>query len=117
MNTRLYGETYWADCPIHGTLPALVRTDVRSGRTVVWVPSENNTIKSSENFELVCPQCKEFVPGRKIKAEAAYIALKNPDLHISECDGRCLTGKRSCDCRCGGACHGRGTCNPAIHLL
>ncbi len=27
-----------------------------------------------------------------------------------ECKGACLAGKRSCDCKCAGRCHGMGVC-------
>ena len=30
-----------------------------------------------------------------------------------KCGGACLGGKRSCDCQCGGFCHGAGTCRCA----
>lgn len=26
------------------------------------------------------------------------------------CNGKCTSGKTSCDCRCGGRCHGAGRC-------
>lgn len=29
------------------------------------------------------------------------------------CGGACLAGKRSCDCRCNGRCHGAGVCRCA----
>ena len=69
---------------------------------------------------LTCPGCGEIVRvelrGRMVstpvgtahKRRAIEIVVGRSK--VGRCNGLCLNGKRSCDCRCRGACHGRGQC-------
>jgi len=83
--------TYWTDCPIHGT-------------------KEYPTSGYCEGKKAYCSKCKGFTATSRI------ITLIHGSSSVrDECDGRCLNGKHSCSCKCRGACHGQGNCNPDLH--
>lgn len=51
-----------------------------------------------------CPYCGEEGPIRLV--ERRWHDETDPGRQ--ECNSACLTGRVSCECRCGGLCHGRG---------
>ena len=102
------GHTYWITCDTHGLLSLPVAPIYRVAR---------------------CPECERAAPVR-IHQEPYKLAYKVYDPPLAEyrvrtiqvgrkahagrgheCDGRCLNGKKSCDCRCQGRCHGQGSCS------
>jgi len=84
-------QKFWMDCPTHGTIE--------------YPTAGNFTGKSAYCFD-----CKDFTgTARIITLTVGKSAGKE------ECDNRCLQGKRSCGCKCKGACHGQQTCNPDFH--
>ena len=52
---------------------------------------------------LLCPACWSWAPFRQI-------AMRGRGASGRPCGGACTSGKRSCDCRCEGLCHGAGRC-------
>jgi len=38
------------------------------------------------------------------------VILRKGPVSTRECDGACLNGKTSCNCKCNGRCHGAGNC-------
>ncbi len=81
----------WIDCPTHGS-------------------HEESNARNVYGRDAFCFDCKA------ITAKARVITLtRGQNAGKEECDNRCLNGKRSCRCKCRGACHGLATCNPALH--
>lgn len=61
---------------------------------------------------VLCADCGDIIPWalvRKIK-----IRKKPNGGTPGHCGGACLSGKKSCDCLCGGFCHGAGECHCGI---
>ncbi len=59
----------------------------------------------TDRAQVECPKCAKV--GVIVAIE---IRKPAPGKGRSECSAACLNGKRSCDCRCFGKCHGAGTC-------
>lgn len=52
---------------------------------------------------VICPPCNDWQPGRRV------FTMKNRS--ASEvCGPKCLSGGKTCSCRCRGKCHGTGRC-------
>jgi len=45
-----------------------------------------------------------------VAASIRTITLRNGATSTRGCDGSCIHGKTSCNCRCQGRCHGAGAC-------
>ena len=84
-------KTFWMDCPTHGT-------------------KEYANAGNFDGKKAFCFDCKDFTGIARI-----ITLSKGLEVNREECDNRCLNGKKSCGCRCKGACHGMGTCNPDFH--
>lgn len=78
-------------CPVHG-------------------PDSELTRAGSKFFCTACGIAPApFGYGVAITA-ARTIATPNRIKHAETCSAKCTTGKHSCSCKCGGRCHGAGTC-------
>lgn len=105
------GWSYWVDCPTHGAM---------------------NLPQAMMGSSAYCPACAAVAPTRwrGTPGTATYyqvfdpplVALKIRSIRLGhqatrggghQCDGRCLSGKRNCDCKCQGRCHGQGVCSCA----
>lgn len=55
-----------------------------------------------------CRGCNRFVTAKKFRS------VTTPRLDsrrsVRPCNGQCINGKTSCDCKCRGKCHGADTC-------
>lgn len=58
----------------------------------------------------LCPTCGISLCSHAVREIAIPKPVARGFVEPGECDNRCLNGKRSCGCRCGGLCHGMGTC-------
>lgn len=63
-----------------------------------------------------CPECYALRPFARTADRTALPArqITRPSNHAvrtDSCNGRCLNGKHSCSCHCGGKCHGNGACS------
>jgi len=78
-------------------------------------------IRPEDNVRaLTCPGCaavvRVWVNGRPLACGTLQhnrrpIETKTgPAARRGKCSAVCLNGKRSCDCRCNGKCHGAGVC-------
>lgn len=93
------GRYIYADCPTCGD--GFDPTPVRGDLTVVCT-GERGTPERA--FFINCPMCGG-------PAKLRFIARRKPRVAGgSRCNAACLNGKRSCDCRCGGRCHGATVC-------
>lgn len=102
------GHTYWLDCPTHGLLSLTVAPLYRVAQ---------------------CPACAAVAPCRIVekpyglcykvfdpplpeyRVRIVSVGRKAQHGRGHQCDGRCLSGKRHCDCKCEGRCHGAGVCS------
>jgi hypothetical protein len=118
----------WLDCPACG--PQAPRTESkvevrysRIGGPNGWTDRREVTVHRTRLEWLRVPYVKksgkpgfEMVPrGVCGKCGAAgvlgrVIVMKPAGAKAEECNGACLSGRRSCSCHCGGRCHGAGTC-------
>jgi len=106
------GHRLFVDCPTHGPgRPyALVRSGARFVHGVAY-PAEiydmpvalRPGVSEASPDHALCSKCLAFVPTRDI-------AIRGSGRPTTSCGGACLAGKRSCDCRCRGLCHGAGSC-------
>jgi len=91
---------YWITCSAHGTVP-------------MWPGSMGGALGSPTGLCSVgrCDKLTGQQPLREIT-----ITLGAAKGRYSEhCDARCTNGKKHCGCRCLGACHGMGNCDPSRH--
>lgn len=125
MTTRALYQTkdsYWVDCATCGTKPAVTRpwrTAPEFGGELLeslvlvhrygpWPEGSDearglcSTILRGYAF---CSGCTQPTKLRKVRVP------KSSSTKLHGCDGRCLNGKHSCECRCGGRCHGAGVCS------
>ncbi len=104
---RIIRHEVFGICPIHGLVNNVKR----------------NTLDTGELANL-CPRCaaeggiRMRADGKPsyVKTVVAYprkieVVTRNGfGSTPSACGGKCTSGKRSCDCKCGGRCHGAGKC-------
>jgi hypothetical protein len=101
----------FADCPTcgPGQPAARQRIDLGYGRqaTRLLGAYSNQDARTRVWTGFVrCGTCNaDDVPRREIKTTAGAAKYA-----VNPCNGQCTSGKRSCDCRCGGKCHGAGRC-------
>lgn len=121
----------YSECPqgpvrLKSTRPAMSFTDEyleRSGGDVqkavgpgvMWARYDNGYREKPKYFAM-CGACAVSHPVRFVKAAhptAWHVAQAEKGRYLSECDARCLGGKKNCNCRCMGRCHGAGVCHCA----
>ena len=103
------GWAYWLDCPTHGSM-TLAQAPIG---VTAWCPlcakdapmAWRGTPGTSTHYRVFDPP----LPNLKIRAIKVGQQARRGDGH--QCDGRCLSGKRSCSCKCMGRCHGQGSCS------
>jgi hypothetical protein len=103
----------YVDCPVHGPgRPfAAERPGVRmiNGSYIPWgstfdIPmAVAGDAYGAPTKMLLCPVCWAWVPFRQI-------TIRGHGASGRPCGGACTSGKRSCDCKCNGLCHGAGRC-------
>lgn len=95
----------FGDCPTHGlAIEEVFRSCLDDG--------------TAANLCGLCAKIRRVRPDgmpsfvKQILTNVRKIQLVNRGLGIAqgECKGACLSGKRSCDCKCKGKCHGMGVC-------
>lgn len=83
--TRFYG-----DCAMHGA-----------------------AVEIKSNGKFYCAQCGDWPAPLGHGADIANVRRietpRTPNA-AEHCSGKCVNGKHSCSCQCGGRCHGAGTC-------
>ena len=91
---------HYADCEIHGAAITISSCGSKNGRPL-WF----------------CTECNDTAPSLGISGRGGELSnirsitlRPNHSGHSHKCDGSCLNGKHSCDCKCHGRCHGAGTC-------
>lgn len=63
-----------------------------------------------------CYACKAVHPMRRVTVPKVTFPWQKA--RLSECDARCLNGRKKCNCKCRGRCHGAGVCScPSIPPL
>ena len=109
----------YLDCPFHGTIrqDRFEPVDTR-GNPSKWtyrcpaagpleMPYEHTSIRyGTETLMLPIWKCPVATKVREVK-----VPVKGYGAILHECDGRCLSGKHFCQCKCGGRCHGAGSCS------
>jgi hypothetical protein len=101
----------FVDCPKCGTAAPAFTTEhfvkpyIACGRRIVREYDADITVKGP-NGTLACRGCGAFYAPREVNGLPKHLRSK----YGSKCDGRCTSGKRNCDCKCGGLCHGCGEC-------
>lgn len=59
-----------------------------------------------------CEACKAAHDVRFVKAKFTHaVQVERAGADAGKCDERCLRGKRICNCKCMGRCHGAGFCS------
>lgn len=128
----------WLDCPTCGAQPP--RTEAKIGHRwgtsfggavgrvevtthharLEWLRLPYTKRNGKTGHETIprgaCSKCGATVIGR-------VITMRPAGSKAEECNGACLSGRRSCSCHCGGRCHGAGVCScngpdraaPSIH--
>lgn len=101
---RIKGYAKFGDCPIHGeALSDVFRNHLDDG-TIAWL----------------CGICAKE-PRVRPDGQPSYVKVVVTNVRSitvvdrgmgtdKPCNGKCTSGKSSCDCRCGGRCHGAGRC-------
>ena len=89
--------TSYTACCRAGTVKVATVGVIRFG------PDTGKTFPSSQT---VCAECRVPVTARMIHIETR----KSRGGRKTECGAACLNGKRVCDCRCNGRCHGAERC-------
>lgn len=98
-------RTYvWADCWRCGCRQVPTIATRGNDASIVarlepgWSPNQRTRLL------VACGTCDATVPA--FTAEECARHASSPE----RCGGACLNGKRSCNCRCKGRCHGAGRC-------
>lgn len=125
------GRAVWATCPMHGLVaPRTVVWDGRERSENGWrdatyriavaervlLPRADDTESTVAADRTFCGTCgapsvlrviklRAPISAEKAAARAAKRAAKNAERRVY-CNGACLAGRISCDCFCGGMCHG-----------
>jgi hypothetical protein len=103
---RITGHARFGDCPVHGDAVSHIWQGTLDDGTVAWLCRE-------------CAEVKRVRPDgqpsfvKVVVTNVRSIQLVNRNGYGAQpkaCGGACTSGKRSCDCRCGGRCHGAGRC-------
>jgi hypothetical protein len=100
------GYKTFGDCSVHGpAIEHVFRTNADDGRTV-------NVCKLCAQTPRVRPDgAPSFVKNEMTNVRTIKLVNRNGyGAPKNECKSACLTGKRSCDCKCNGRCHGNGVC-------
>lgn len=90
----------YADCTTHGEAQ---RMRFCSDRRFRCMPCLESCPLKEWPFKYVKPVQSDTV--RQIKVADPFTTT-----NAKPCNGHCTSGKRSCDCRCNGRCHGAGKC-------
>lgn len=103
------GMRTFADCPVHGRVPAVKDrwTETRIVHGVRW-PREKSAVLASDRY--LGPDAVVFCGTCDGPASPVRIKVRGNGISEKPCGGACLNGRTSCDCRCGGLCHGAGAC-------
>jgi hypothetical protein len=65
--------------------------------------------RGQRGFLFGCKGCNQFVVIQK--GQFRRIDIRTRSLRLTDqCNGVCLNGKKTCDCKCRGRCHGAGKC-------
>ena len=84
------GPGYWGECPTHGVVKATL------------------TYEEKKPVYLCCViDCFKQVERPRYVHFSDVSTAPDANRH---CDQRCVVGSRSCNCKCGGMCHGLGRC-------
>ncbi len=104
ISTYGLGRAVWLSCAVCGRSKPTVYDKI--------VPTRmGGTDHQGFHAKIECPKCG--VAGELLTFDLRDNPRK-PE-RKSECSGPCLAGKRSCDCRCRGRCHGAGVCSCGTH--
>ena len=103
---RITGYEVYGDCPVHGEAVDKVFQNHLDDGTVAWL----------------CRQCANE-PRVRPDGQPSYVKVVVSNIRKVQlvnrraygepqkpCGGACTSGKRSCDCKCQGRCHGMGRC-------
>lgn len=114
------GERLFLDCPCCGTVQPAMRDAgslhrvqhvpafaIRLAVIVYWTDAKG---KRRREMAARCG-CGFWGRVRWIKSVGTDGKGKVGKDGIWYCSGACTGGRHSCDCRCGGACHGAGSCS------
>lgn len=103
---RIKGYKTFGDCPVHGeAIEQVFRTSLDDG-------SAGNVCKLCSKTPRVRPDgMPSFVKQEMSNVRTIQIVDRNGyGVAPKPCGGACTSGKRSCDCKCSGQCHGLGKC-------
>lgn len=134
------GTAFWVDCPRHGAQPphfkeARVHRGYNRGvetvRTLTWHkrpsdPALWGAMGPLDAERAVCARCVLPVPVPSPSSAVGAMVLSGPVPYApvrrvklredraagspEECNAACLNGRKTCNCRCLGLCHGAGSC-------
>ena len=103
------GWAYWIDCPTHGSLTlrqaAIGQTAYCPACAATWPTAWRGVLGTSSAHQVWDPP----MPTHRVRSIKCGDRARRGTGH--QCDGRCLSGKRHCDCKCKGRCHGQGVCS------
>lgn len=101
---RVQGYVKFGDCPVHGVaITEIFQSNLDNG-DAAWLCN-------------LCAKEKRVRPDgmpsfvKVVVTNVRSIQLVDRGMGTSKpCNGHCTSGKRACDCRCKGKCHGMGYC-------
>lgn len=100
---RTQAVTKFGDCPTHGTITEVFRSNLDDG--------------TAANLCGLCAKTRRTRPDgmssfvKVVLDNIRTIRIVDRGMGTDKpCNGKCTSGKTSCDCRCKGRCHGAGRC-------
>lgn len=95
----------YVECPVIGTFKASAKPDAGARwASLHW--DRLGKVLGAHHYS-----CKAVHPVRII--DVPKVITPRDREGLSECDARCLNGKKTCNCKCRGLCHGAGSCQCA----
>ena len=107
----LRGMRLWGECPTHGRVKPRSYIETRTER-VNGMPFEKHyKYYLATSPDIYRKGTKVYCPEMDGEIETVLIKLRGNGGEGTRCGSACLAGKKTCDCKCGGQCHGAGVCN------
>lgn len=99
---------YYGDCPTHGTSVEFGC----NGRYYCIACNAEWVARINAGERVITPTTLYKMDHRGACPEINLRRIDTPKTPKAgeQCNGKCLNGKHSCSCHCGGRCHGAGTC-------
>lgn len=103
---RIIRHEVYGICPTHGLVEKVKRNTLDNGTVADLCPrcAAEGGIRIREDGQ------RSYVKTVVTEVRRIEIVTRSGGAAPSACGGRCTSGKRSCDCKCGGRCHGAGRC-------